>query len=897
MASSLLNAVFGRQTTSKRSPPQHTLHFHRDSNHHAYPPRPAPRRRFWLTSLILRYIRRPVILVTLLGFAVWFAGVFQEWYSRSGQQNEVEVKDKWQKYPINIPPAEDLPFNSRLLTVTKTSTLRLTQTVTVVPQDPSSTSIARDAFGFLIVNSSSTSVLLQPPPSEKVAKASKSDTQSEWDSVAASSSHFYRADGLVEVSPSGSHPIFELISRAELLWDQKHKKASKTLKEAYIEYQKRYGRRPPQGFDIWWTYVQSHSVQLPDEYNQIDRDLSPFWGVDPSHLRQVQRDWEAHADSYTIGKEKLEDYLVILNYTLPEDENVKNELARGATMVIEILEEIEDYLRPFRAIFSPHDNPNLHSDWELREEAKEASKAGKYLDMSKNREHKLHGWRSSCPPFSAAWVDPIPYTPYPPPLSDIFSLKHKSPYAHATSMPLPKTFIHDHRQSMDPCLYPAHLLSHGQFLSHGTGPVPHRTLIPQFGYSPTTMHDDMMAALPFNWVEDVYPREEDPPFAEKEDMRLHWRGRNTGMWHGGGDDVEWSDEKRLGLQIENEDRHDGKLWWLGQRGRLVDWANKMWVDIIPRPGSGGGAGRLRRGAEEEEVESGIPVEMRPKVEPDEVPEDSTLSARSESAYPKIKSAKARVLRSTPNPLWAVGEQSEEVLKAKWAPAMADIAYAGEPLNCDGRMCERLRDVYEFRKVHDGKMQGRYKFVMDVDGNGWSSRFKRLITSNACIFKATIYPEWYTDRIAPWVHFVPVQLDLSDLLDSLYFFRGDPSGNNGHLDLAEKIALAGREWSLKYWRRADMTAYMFRLFLEYARVMHADRDVTVEMELDQETEMLGAGVAAEIANGKHGRKLKVMVGKQDYVYREEDEYIADEQGSEKRDWDWRYKTKPTEGAKE
>ncbi|KAG6858275.1 hypothetical protein C0991_003157, partial [Blastosporella zonata] len=29
----------------------------------------------------------------------------------------------------------------------------------------------------------------------------------------------------------------------------------------------------------------------------------------------------------------------------------------------------------------------------------------------------------------------------------------------------------------------------------------------------------------------------------------------------------------------------------------------------------------------------------------------------------------------------------------------------------------------------------------LDGNGWSSRFKRLITSNSLIFKATIYPEW------------------------------------------------------------------------------------------------------------------------------------------------------------
>ena len=68
---------------------------------------------------------------------------------------------------------------------------------------------------------------------------------------------------------------------------------------------------------------------------------------------------------------------------------------------------------------------------------------------------------------------------------------------------------------------------------------------------------------------------------------------------------------------------------------------------------------------------------------------------------------------------------------------------------------------------------------------------------------------FTDRIAPWVHYIPVQVDLSDLYDSLMFFRGDLHGNNAHDDLARKIASAGREWSLRYWRKEDLTAYMFR----------------------------------------------------------------------------------------
>lgn len=100
-------------------------------------------------------------------------------------------------------------------------------------------------------------------------------------------------------------------------------------------------------------------------------------------------------------------------------------------------------------------------------------------------------------------------------------------------------------------------------------------------------------------------------------------------------------------------------------------------------------------------------------------------------------------------------------------------------------------------------------------------------SNALIFKATIYPEWcgvrscgsihdrltkcyrFLDRIQPWVHYVPVQVDLSDLHDVLLFFRGDLYGKGSHHDLARKIAQNGRQWAQKFWRKEDMTAYVFR----------------------------------------------------------------------------------------
>jgi hypothetical protein len=107
------------------------------------------------------------------------------------------------------------------------------------------------------------------------------------------------------------------------------------------------------------------------------------------------------------------------------------------------------------------------------------------------------------------------------------------------------------------------------------------------------------------------------------------------------------------------------------------------------------------------------------------------------------------------------------------------------------------------------------------------------------------PIRYTDRIQPWLHYVPVQFDLSDLYDILVYFRGLPESfvtsssssgasnasrveagfeaRRGDDHLARSIASAGSLWAKDYWRKEDIGAYMYRTFLEYARLMSEDRD--------------------------------------------------------------------------
>lgn len=94
-----------------------------------------------------------------------------------------------------------------------------------------------------------------------------------------------------------------------------------------------------------------------------------------------------------------------------------------------------------------------------------------------------------------------------------------------------------------------------------------------------------------------------------------------------------------------------------------------------------------------------------------------------------------------------------------------------------------------------------------------------------MLKSTIFPEWYQERIQPWVQYatsplpshedaahlsplpsyVPIAVDYRDLWSVMGFFKGDDEGRGSHEHLAEKMATQGKEWSGEYWRFVDMQA--------------------------------------------------------------------------------------------
>lgn len=135
-------------------------------------------------------------------------------------------------------------------------------------------------------------------------------------------SNTYHPNGLYVAHTDTKHPILSLIEKAERDWAEKEAGQSRTLKEAVSEYKKRYRRNPPKGFEKWfvfllsvfelalqlidhsvllrWAYVQQHKVQLPDEYDQIHRDLAPFWALEPHDLKHRAKVMQERDHTFTL---------------------------------------------------------------------------------------------------------------------------------------------------------------------------------------------------------------------------------------------------------------------------------------------------------------------------------------------------------------------------------------------------------------------------------------------------------------------------------------------------------------------------------------------------------------------------------------------------------------------
>lgn len=115
--------------------------------------------------------------------------------------------------------------------------------------------------------------------------------------------HMYSSTGhlLISDRPDAPHPIPTLLALGEKRWEEVLARQSRTLEEAVLEYTRRYGRKPPKGFDLWWDYAMLHDLVLPDEYDRINLDLAPFFALPRTEMRRRTKMVELMKETFTLN--------------------------------------------------------------------------------------------------------------------------------------------------------------------------------------------------------------------------------------------------------------------------------------------------------------------------------------------------------------------------------------------------------------------------------------------------------------------------------------------------------------------------------------------------------------------------------------------------------------------
>ena len=159
----------------------------------------------------------------------------------------------------------------------------------------------------------------------------------------------------------------------------------------------------------------------------------------------------------------------------------------------------------------------------------------------------------------------------------------------------------------------------------------------------------------------------------------------------------------------------------------------------------------------------------------------------------------------------------------------DIHIAGELVLCsfpisknhpESSGCYVEKHGLEIAELGPVEEAWAHKYVLDIDGNGYSGRFLRLLMSNSVPVKMTVFKEWINDWIIPWVHYIPARQDeeFSDLPEILRFLtseRGDIIG--------KEVAVMGQKWTKQVITKESLRLWFLRLLMEYGRLVNDDRD--------------------------------------------------------------------------
>ncbi|OAP62592.1 hypothetical protein AYL99_01819 [Fonsecaea erecta] len=563
------------------------------------------------------------------------------------------------------------------------------------------------------------------------------------------------------------HPIAQLMQEADAAWRTYETGISTTFRQTVEKYRSKYGRHPPPAFKDWYRFARKRNVFNIDDFEQIMDDLRPFWAVNASDIRiHAAHMWEN--PDFGVSVIHIRDHKVV---------RVDNPSWRSETME-KVIEKFIKFLPDMDIPMNRLDQPRLIVPWEDMQEllqkeyhsrvmAPEVTDSftknqPELLDMSIEDKELDHSTRLSEDWIFAAGQQYMKLAAKGcPPKSPA---RAEMTVAEADSLYKEPTlgFVKNFNLSTDLCTVgPTIQDMHGMLYSPSSIIASHK-LVPIFGECKVSVNNDILFPANMYYQHDDrydYNGEEDVDWRDKQDNTI-WRGVTSG-----------------GVQLEDN-------WDRMHRQRLVQLLNGTHMLITGK-------------------------EVKALTEKDDGPDKVNTTYE---LYDRFK-------------------------PSQFAERHSDIGFT-EPMSCLPN-CSFYDSVFSWKPQVPLTSQFKSRYLIDVDGHSFSGRWHAFLQSKSLGLKATIFREWHDSRLLAWRHFVPVDNRYDDIYGLLTYFIGygkpykqhaeegeDPNPRvfiARHDREAQMLARQGREWANKVLRREDIEVYMFRLLLEYGRLIDDNRD--------------------------------------------------------------------------
>uniref|UniRef100_A0A8C4RXF1 Protein O-glucosyltransferase 2 n=1 Tax=Erpetoichthys calabaricus TaxID=27687 RepID=A0A8C4RXF1_ERPCA len=119
---------------------------------------------------------------------------------------------------------------------------------------------------------------------------------------------------------------------------------------------------------------------------------------------------------------------------------------------------------------------------------------------------------------------------------------------------------------------------------------------------------------------------------------------------------------------------------------------------------------------------------------------------------------------------------------------------------------------------------KYKYQLNIDGTVAAYRLPYLLASDSVVLKQdSIYYEHFYNDLRPWMHYIPLKSDLSDLLEKIQWAKEND-------EEAKKIAQNAQEFARSNLMGDHIFCYYFLLFQEYASLQVNEPKVRDGMEV-------------------------------------------------------------------